>query len=446
MLPLTTSAKIEEIFANQLSNLLPLFEQQLIEGDLLSYEQALENMFTELSNEVSSVLLGQTAEQVIKEYKAPAGSCPEKRLVSFRLRTGFVLQLPSLYLKRPPSTYQGSRSVILRHFKILGRNSLALCDKVAYMSMLCPSYEVAHEALNKFGTKVCLSSVRDITNGLAEKVEQYGEENLFLAPQETLADKRVVISVDGGRSRVREYKQEVSPKGYGKYDTPWREPKLFVIDTIDKDGKRHREELPIYGCRFGEEDMIDHLERYLSKLQIDQASEVQLIADGAQWIWKEIPALLHRSGVLEERLKQTVDHYHAKSYLHQLADKMPKYISTKQRNQYLQDFKDLLWEGNTEAIVAICKTIFKRPSKLVRRWITYFEKHTKRMQYADFKENGLLCGSGLIESGIRRIINLRFKNASTFWIGQNVEKLYALRAGILSKRWPIFMKNLAIVT
>jgi hypothetical protein len=54
-----------------------------------------------------------------------------------------------------------------------------------------------------------------------------------------------------------------------------------------------------------------------------------------------------------------------------------------------------------------------------------------------------MCGSGIIESGIRRVINLRFKNSSAFWKQENVECLYFLRGILLSFRWKILMKNFA---
>jgi hypothetical protein len=65
------------------------------------------------------------------------------------------------------------------------------------------------------------------------------------------------------------------------------------------------------------------------------------------------------------------------------------------------------------------------------------------MQYADYESNGLMRGSGIVESAIRRIINLRFKNASTFWLPENVEKLYFLRAALVAGRWNIVMDNIA---
>ena len=67
---------------------------------------------------------------------------------------------------------------------------------------------------------------------------------------------------------------------------------------------------------------------------------------------------------------------------------------------------------------------------------------------ADFRlEEGVtvatgMCGSGIIESGIRRIINLRFKNSPAFWKQENVERLFFLRGILLSFRWKTMMNNL----
>jgi hypothetical protein len=420
-----------------------MFQDLLADGDLMSYENELQRMLIDVNNEVSAALLATCSLSFIEQYEPKEGSSTEIRPTNFRLSTGYRVELPSLYLKRCPKGCQGNRNLLLKHWNIQGGNSLALCDKTAYLAMLSPSYETAYEALSKLETKICLSSVRDITNRLADQVEEYGEEYLLLKQGETLAGKKVVISTDGGRSRVREYRQEVSAKGFGKFNTPWREPKLFVIDVISDDGQKTRETLPIYGCRFSEQDMIELLERYLSKLEVDKATHVQLIADGAQWIWNQVPPMLERLGVQQSRLTQTIDHCHATSYLHQLVEKMPKRITDKQRKGYLSTFKDQLWKGSITAIIETCRAIFKRPVHLVKRWINYFDKHADRMQYADYKDNGLLCGSGIIESAIRRIINLRFKNASTFWNQQTVEKLYTLRAAVLSKRWEILIGNVA---
>ena len=136
------------------------------------------------------------------------------------------------------------------------------------------------------------------------------------------------------------------------------EPKLFVIDVLDEQGKPDARVNPLYGCRFDEPEFWDLLRRYLSLLDIKNAKSIQIIADGAPWI-------------------------------------------------------------------------------------NYLDKHKNRTQYVDYKEHKLLCGSGIIESAIRRIVDLKFKNASTFWNKETVEKLFFFRATLLSNRWEILIQNLA---
>jgi hypothetical protein len=438
----TISSKIVEVFQTELAGCLKKWEIDLSSGDLLAYEQSASELMISIYNKMSKIVLKDAAKAIISDYKVPARSQVTKASARFRINTGAEIEVESLYLKRTPQGFEGSRNIMIKHWNMVGKNSLGLCEKSAFMASICPSYDIANQSLVKFGTAISLSSVQDLTNNLANRVDSLGEENICLSAGENLVDKRVVISMDGGRSRTREYNAEYTDQGYDKYNTPWREPKLFVIDILDDIGQSKRLTQPIYGCRFGEEDVLNLLRRYLKKLQIEKAAQVQLIADGAQWIWKQLPVVLLDLGVPENRLIQTIDHFHAQSYLHSLINAMPKKVTATQRKQYLMDFKNHLWQGQIDKILEICQATFSRYSKDVKRWTGYFKKHTNRMQYADYEAKGLLKGSGIIESGIRRIINLRFKNASTFWHQNTVEKLYVLRASVLSGRWNILVNNL----
>ena len=51
----------------------------------------------------------------------------------------------------------------------------------------------------------------------------------------TLADRRVVVSVDGGRIKVRKNKGGKRKKGRTLYETKWREAKMLIIYTVDFD-------------------------------------------------------------------------------------------------------------------------------------------------------------------------------------------------------------------
>lgn len=438
----TIITKISEFFNNSLLSPLSRSFDLLIEGDLHQAEHLIMNSVLSVHDYILGQLLPVAARQYSEDHQAPKGCSQRLRPHSISLCTGTTVEVLSPYYHRVPADSDQSRRPLLDHWNIIGQASPLLCDRTAFMAMLAPSFELANQGLNKFGVGICTSSTRKLTTQLADRCSKVGEQNLIVPPGFTLAGKRAVISLDGGRSRVREYTGELNEQGNPEYDTPWREPKLFVIDILDEDGRPDRHELPIYGCRFAEHDVLKNLRAYLHKFHIDKADQVQLIADGATWIWKEIPDLLRELGVKENNLVQTLDYYHASHYAHELIKNMPRRISQKRRTELLKSFKSLLDQGNPTEVVEQIAGVYKRPGELIRRYINYLRKHIGRMQYAHYKELGLMCGSGIIESAVRRIINLRFKNSSTFWDQENLEKLYFLRGALLSKRWDIVMKNL----
>jgi hypothetical protein len=74
--------------------------------------------------------------------------------------------------------------------------------------------------------------------------------------------------------------------------------------------------------------------------------------------------------------------------------------------------------------------------------IGYFEKNKVRLDYPQYRAKKWLCGSGIIESGVRRMINLRFKSASCFWKQENLDGLIFLRCALLSGRWKFVMQTI----
>jgi hypothetical protein len=114
-----------------------------------------------------------------------------------------------------------------------------------------------------------------------------------------LKGQRVVIAVDGGRTRIR-----INKKGRRKVKTnrvgftgEWISPKLLTIYVVNEQGEKIRNgEIPITndGTYKGYQGFLQILEMYLVNLGISQAKQVLLIADGAEWIWIHIPpAITH---------------------------------------------------------------------------------------------------------------------------------------------------------
>lgn len=447
---LTTQVKISNSLESGLFSQISSLKELLNRGNLYEFEAHLGSCLTDIQNQISQLLMEEVAtqlqESLIEQARQQGGRKVEIRPLSIRLVSGYCIKVPSPYVKQPKAGWTGCRHMLARHWGVLGGASPGLYDKVSYCAALGPSYELAHQTLSKFGVQLCLSSVRQLTNQIADYCYEQGEENLMLFGGETLANKRVVISLDGGRTRTRYYTGQFTDSGYEQYQTPWCEPKLFVIDVLDQSGQPDRLELPLYGGRFEQDDLFDLLKSYLKRLKIDQADQVQIIGDGAPWIWNHVHPLLIGLNVKPQRIIQTLDYYHASKYVYQLVEQMPRRIKPRQRKCYLAQFKEWLWQGNSQLIVEQCQKIYRRTSEEVKRWINYLAKHQDKTQYAVFEQDKLMCGSGIIESAIRRIINLRFKNAATFWDKARVERLFCLRAALLSKRWDNLINNLANAT
>ena len=58
-----------------------------------------------------------------------------------------------------------------------------------------------------------------------------------------------------------------------------------------------------------------------------------------------------------------------------------------------------------------------------------------------FEGQNVPCGSGSVESAIRRVINLRLKAPGTFWKIEMAEVFLFLRSQLISGRWLIMMRN-----
>jgi len=69
--------------------------------------------------------------------------------------------------------------------------------------------------------------------------------------------------------------------------------------------------------------------------------------------------------------------------------------------------------------------------------IAYLQRHGEagRLSYPQFRKQGLPLGSGAIESGIRRVINLRLKSNAIFRRQPNAESMLQVRAQVISNRW-----------
>lgn len=74
-----------------------------------------------------------------------------------------------------------------------------------------------------------------------------------------------------------------------------------------------------------------------------------------------------------------------------------------------------LKQGQIRAVLEALKSLCQeRRAKTLRREIVFFRQHAHRMRYGAFRKKGIPLGSGAVESGLQRIVNLRMKGPPIF--------------------------------
>jgi hypothetical protein len=133
-----------------------------------------------------------------------------------------------------------------------------------------------------------------------------------------------------------------------------------------------------------------------------------------------------------------VDWYHASQYLTPIAEAAFG-ADTSQAKEWLTQARTDLWEGRIQEVIQACRAFLRhahaRP--FAEKAITYYTHNEKRMDYARFRQQGYLIGSGTIESACKQIAAARLKCSGARWTLAGVIATAKARAAWLSKTWDI---------
>ena len=117
------------------------------------------------------------------------------------------------------------------------------------------------------------------------------------------------------RTRRRRHGRKTA-KGRHGFSTPWREPRLLVIDILNAQGQPDRLRLPLYDVLIGDAEAVWALMiGYVRLLGAAYADVVEFIADGAEWMWKRVERLRMLAEIPPSTLVEVLDFYHASQYL-----------------------------------------------------------------------------------------------------------------------------------
>jgi hypothetical protein len=430
------------------------------------------------------------AESTRKQYAVPL-TRGRVRQIQLRLLGGLVIWIKSLYCEpsrrwfrennpeKVPGIYIG-----LAQCGITNGISPALESLIVRQVAGTHSFEFAVDELQRQGISMSYKAIRRVAyecgNGLLtlrkREIERLRAGTLISSGE--LAGCRVVVQSDGGRMKFRyektaragsEFKTRETPKesesdadiehnamlpedggrakakkrGRKTYRTEWREPKLVTIFIIDQNGKQVKNSKAwIDGTMQGPDVLAEIIAMHLFRLGAGQAESITFASDGAPWIWDRIDGILAMAKIPSNvTIHKVLDCCHAIGQMQaalkqfSLSETMLKGLGRLHRKQ-IRDGDWKLVVRSLEKRLSRHSELSESTRQLITRSINYLRHHGSagRMDYPTFKLMGIPLGSGAIESGIRRVINMRLKSNGMFWLAEHAESILQLRCHYISKR------------
>lgn len=247
-----------------------------------------------------------------------------------------------------------------------------------------------------------------------QQQSQVAVERVSLPPVGQDHHQRLGVSLDGGKMHIRGegWKEFKAGTVYKVSVTPELDPE--TQEWVDQAHGVHMSYRAVLGSV---EEFAPALWALAVERQVPQAADLSVTADGADWIWN-LTADYFPDSV------QIVDWYHATEYLAQAAEALEP-NDTAAAKQWQHERRTDLYLGQTH----------KLTEPLERAGLTtqaeYFHRHTRRMQYQEFHEQGYPIGSGTIESGIKRFKH-RLSGPGMRWSRPAAERMLVLRAAVMS--------------
>ena len=330
---------------------------------------------------------------------------------------------------------------VLDELGIRDRSTPGLRLRVAHAVCEANSVTAARELMAQSGLRMSHTAALRLTYAVGSTAvsarQKLAKAERVEAVDNVFADRDVVLCIDGGRVRTRRRTAGRPRKGGRKHFVrDWREPKVLTLYVRDANGRKNRKVASIIDATLGNADAAFQLARYhLLRLGGASARSLTIVGDGARWIWKRAPELGSELLNPEAGYQEIVDYFHAVERLHEFARSRPGW-SEKRALQWVNQQKSRLKRGWADRIArSMRKLLTSAEQKGEEDPAGYFERNADRMKYGDFRAAGLPCGSGAVESAVRRVVNMRMKSASVVWTHEHAEEMLHLRAFSKAGRW-----------
>lgn len=323
-----------------------------------------------------------------------------------------------------------------RQLNVQERNwSESVIREAVWLSGVSDSYERTEEILIRIGRlEMSDSTIWQHVQERGEKLQEAEEKRKAKAmalpqlgerPRQPAAGAdRMGVSMDGGTVHIRE-------EGWKEFKVGAVfeiEPRMVRIPETDEWMESAQASHNSYVAHLGDAHAFGPLVWAEAQSRgWEDARYTQTIGDGAHWIWNLADDFFPLS-------TRTVDWYHAAQYLHDAATRLHP-TSASAATRWYNRSETKLFQGQAQSIVDSMIDKIDAKSELndddFSPHISYFRNNHQRMQYMEFREDGFLIGSGVIESGVKQF-KARFTGPGMRWSRSGLQHLIPIRAAVLS--------------
>jgi hypothetical protein len=264
-----------------------------------------------LQQALDSAALPAAPEQLVRPWPQPLKNDGRVK-VGMRTAHGMAVSVWVPSYRRKGQRRAGKRDAGVSAGVVLwgmyARCPPALAAEVSLWAAMLGSVDEAQAVLTDRGMTLETKTVRLIASRSAARARLEPQRNTAVF-EDTVAGRRVVLSRDGGHLRLREPTRGPKPKKGRPRDTgAWRAPKVWLISVVDAEGKRDAHFAPgIEATLRGPEAVLALRRISLPRLESTRADQVLFIADGAPWIWKRVPLLVHVLGLTAGQVHERRD-------------------------------------------------------------------------------------------------------------------------------------------
>jgi len=190
----------------------------------------------------------------------------------------------------------------------------------------------------------------------------------------------------------------------------------------------------------GVESFREQLNRCYAQTVQQYPHQVVFLGDGAPWIWL-MASLLFPDAI------QILDFFHVCEYLWDVAREA--FGDDEEQKGWVEAQKAALKQSQWPVVIKAAQRLPPGTTSLdecVERLERYLTANQERLDYRTYLQQGLMIGSGVVESSNRRIVTQRLKQSGMFWSQSGAEAVMSLRAGYLSssQTWRQFWVQQAI--